>query len=69
MNFPMIIRYSILIVSLNLGRDKTYYYWKLTYRNNVTVGAGAVVIKEIPDNGIIAGNPAKIIKITSIPEA
>ena len=30
--------------------------------NNVTVGAGSVVVKDIPDNCIVAGNPAKIIK-------
>ena len=29
--------------------------------NNVTVGAGAVVTKDIPDNCIVAGIPAKII--------
>lgn len=31
--------------------------------NNVTVGAGSIVTKDIPDNAIVAGNPAKIIKI------
>ena len=30
--------------------------------NNVTIGAGSVVVKEVPDNCIVAGNPAKIIR-------
>lgn len=30
--------------------------------NNVTIAAGAVVVKDVPDNCIVAGNPAKIIK-------
>jgi len=29
---------------------------------NVTVGAGSVVLKDISDNVIAVGNPAKIIK-------
>ena len=30
--------------------------------NNVLIGAGSVVVKDIPDNCVVAGNPAKIIK-------
>ena len=30
--------------------------------NNVIIAAGAVVVKDVPDNAVIAGNPAKIIK-------
>lgn len=33
--------------------------------NNVTVGAGSVVVKDVPDNCVVAGNPAKIIRYTS----
>lgn len=30
--------------------------------SNVTIGAGSIVTKDIPDNCVVAGNPAKIIK-------
>lgn len=34
----------------------------VTIGENVTVGAGAVVTKDVPDNCIVVGNPAKILK-------
>lgn len=35
---------------------------KITIGNNVVVGAGSVVVKDVPDNVIVAGNPARVIK-------
>jgi acetyltransferase-like isoleucine patch superfamily enzyme len=28
---------------------------------NVIIGAGAVVLKDVPDNSVLVGNPAKLI--------
>ncbi len=30
--------------------------------DNVIIGAGSVVVKDVPDNCVVAGNPAKIIR-------
>ena len=35
---------------------------RVTVGNNVVIGAGAVVAKDAPDNCVVAGVPAKIIK-------
>lgn len=34
----------------------------ITVGNHVIVAAGSVVTKDVPDNSIVAGNPAKVIK-------
>ena len=34
----------------------------MTIGENAIIGAGSVVTKDVPDNAIVAGNPAKIIK-------
>lgn len=34
----------------------------VTIGDNVVVGSGSVVVKDVPDNVVVAGNPAKIIK-------
>lgn len=34
----------------------------VTIGNNVVMAAGAVVTKDVPDNCVVAGVPAKIIK-------
>jgi len=35
----------------------------ITIGKNSMVGAGAVVTKDVPDNVLVVGNPAKIVKI------
>ena len=37
----------------------------ITIGDNVVIGAGSVVVKDIPDNCIVAGNPARIVKFTN----
>lgn len=34
----------------------------VTIGDNVTIGAGSVVVKDVPSNVVVAGNPAKIIR-------
>ncbi|MEC5423493.1 sugar O-acetyltransferase [Virgibacillus sp. C22-A2] len=34
----------------------------LTVGNNVVIGSGSVVTKDVPDNVVVGGNPAKVIK-------
>lgn len=38
----------------------------VTIGNNVTIGANAIVTKNIPDNAVVGGIPAKIIKYKTI---
>jgi UDP-2-acetamido-3-amino-2,3-dideoxy-glucuronate N-acetyltransferase len=37
----------------------------ITIGENALIGAGAVVTKDVPANSVVAGNPAKVIKILS----
>ena len=34
----------------------------LTIGDNVTIGAGSVVTKDIPDNVLALGNPCRVVK-------
>jgi len=35
---------------------------KITIGKNVMIGMGAVVVKDVPDNVVVAGNPAKVLR-------
>lgn len=34
----------------------------VTIGENAVVGAGAVVTRDVPDNAVVVGNPAKVIR-------
>ncbi len=38
----------------------------VTIGNNVTIGAGSVVVKDVPDNCTVVGNPARILKTNNV---
>ncbi len=47
--------------NVSLGASVTII-GKVHIGDNVTIGAGSVVVKDVPNNCVVAGNPAKIIK-------
>lgn len=49
--------------NVSLGANVTII-GKVKIGNNVVIGAGSVVVKDIPSNCIVIGNPAKVIKKT-----
>ena len=34
----------------------------MTIGDNVTIGAGSVVVKDIPSNSVAVGNPARVVR-------
>jgi len=41
----------------------------VTVGENAIVGAGSVVTKDVPDNAIVAGNPAKVLRYIDVEES
>ena len=46
---------------MNIGSN-TCIIGEVTIGDNVFIGAGSVVVKDVPSNVVIAGNPARIIR-------
>jgi putative colanic acid biosynthesis acetyltransferase WcaB len=38
----------------------------ITIGNNAMIGAGSVVVKDVPEGAVVVGNPAKVIRIQNI---
>lgn len=52
----------IILNNVTLGACVTIF-GNITIGNNVVIGAGSVVTKSVPDNAVVVGNPARIIKM------
>lgn len=42
------------------------FWGGITIGNNVNIGAGCVIVKDVPDNCTVIGNPAVIVKKNGI---
>lgn len=57
--------------SINIGEDcyigtGATILGPVTIGNNVTIAAGAVVLNDVPDNAVVGGVPAKVLKIKNL---
>ena len=52
---------TVVLEGASIGSNATILCG-ITIGKNALVGAGAVVVKDVPDNAVVAGNPAKVIK-------
>ena len=56
---------SVVPYTAQIGKETKFAYGgigRIHVGNNVIIGANAVVNKDVPDNVIVAGVPAKVIK-------
>ena len=51
--------------NVNIGANAVII-GKIRVGDNVIIGAGSIIVKDVPNNCIVAGNPAKIIKTKSL---
>lgn len=76
--FAIIVRALIRVIfscdisyKLQMGENCTFPHYALgavihpqcKMGNNVLIGAGAVVVHDVPQNAVVAGIPVKVIKI------
>jgi acetyltransferase-like isoleucine patch superfamily enzyme len=61
------LRGPVIMKGAKIGANTTILPGVVIGRNAL-VGAGAVVVKDVPDNGVVVGNPARLIKdISKLP--
>ena len=58
------VEHTVVRKGASIGSGATILS-KVTVGTNAIVGAGSVVTKDVPDNAIVAGNPAKFLRFIS----
>ena len=66
-------KYLAKVLPVTIGNDvwlcgKVTICPGVTIGNNVVVAAGSVVIRDVPDNIMVAGNPAKVVGFSLKPD-
>ena len=61
-NFPETFQVTLVESGASIGANATILPGLKIGRNSM-VGAGSVVTKNVPENSVVAGNPAKVIKV------
>jgi acetyltransferase-like isoleucine patch superfamily enzyme len=58
------VEHTVVRKGASIGSGSTILS-RVTVGSNAIVGAGSVVTKDVPDNAIVAGNPAKFLRFIS----
>ena len=58
---PFELKYTLVRTGASIGANSTILCG-ITIGKGAMVGAGAVVTKDVPDNAVVAGNPARILR-------
>lgn len=56
---------TFVLEGVSIGSNATILCG-ITIGKNALIGAGAVVVKDVPEDAVVAGNPAKVIKFLKI---
>lgn len=59
--YPETYLQTFILSGASIGANATILP-NITIGKNAMIGAGSVVVSDVPDNAIVVGNPAKIIK-------
>lgn len=63
LNRPFVVIMAITLSSTIMSGGNVVIMPNVCIGNNVVIGAGSVVTRDIPDNSIAAGNPCRVLRM------